>query len=275
MTAFYKRTSLVSTLAISTLLLVACGDGKPTAIEISDLNKAVATCFIERTPTIDEALNQFSGISNLGAYIGELGSIPVKSGWSITSEDRASATLVTKKDGVKYECDFKKDEKGWSLTRSLWDGEEAYSLAAVTEIKKQAQLQHDTTWQEKGWMGETYKYYVLPPKGSDMQTNKELAINCKPNQRSVMLNGFFSYDANKEVEFTFDNSSATFGVGGGGSNSYLGDIADGYIGKTTTNQVEVADKFIELLKSAEMVTVMDETFAIGQSNFSAVPCLSQ
>ena len=76
-------------------------------------------------------------------------------------------------------------------------------------------------------MGETYKYYVLPPQGSDMQTNKELAINCKPNQRSVMLNGFLSYDANKEVEFTFDNSMATFGVGGGGSNSYLGDIIDG------------------------------------------------
>ena len=266
------------------LILPACGETKPTAIEVSDLGKVAAQCFIKRTPTIDDALNQFSGLRDLGSYVGELGQAPIKNGWKITSEDRTTATLDTTRDGVQYECDFAKAEDTWTLTRSLWDGEEAYSLEAEAEIKaraeeaaqrekEEAQRRQDITWKENSWIGESYKFYSLPPRGVDSFNDREIAINCEPEQRAVMLNGFFSYGDGQNVEFLFDGFALEFGVSGGGSNSYLGDISDSSFGTRVSNRVEVGDRFIEALKQASLVEVMGHSFVIEPEELKKVPCV--
>lgn len=254
-------------------LLTACGDTKPTAIEVSDLGKASMSCFISRTPSMDEALNPFAGLGDLGGVMEELTKAPIKKGWKITSDDRSTASLTTKREGVSYACDFAKQDGKWTLTRSLWDGEEAYSLEAEEEVKKQAQLQQDTTWEEKGWMGESYKYYALPVKGAEMMSQKQLAINCKPDDRGVMLNDFLGYSDGKELEFLFDGKPMTFGVSGGGSNSYLGNLVDNGYGIQARDRVEVADKFIEALKISNTVEVMGHTFIIDKTELEKIPCL--
>lgn len=257
------------------LILPACGETKPTAIEVSDLGKVAAQCFITRTPTIDNALNQFSGLGDLGSYVEELGQAPIKKGWKITSEDRTTATLNTTRDGVRYECAFAKAEDTWTLTRSLWDGEEAYSLEAETEVKEQAQQRQDVTWKENSWMGESYKFYSLPPEGADTFNDREIAINCKPEARAVMLNGFFSHGNGQNVEFIFDGVALEFGVSGGGSNSYIGDISDSGFGTRVSNRVEVGDRFIEALKQASLVEVMGHSFVIEPEELKKVPCVNE
>jgi len=275
-----KKYLLIPALA----LLTACGETKPTAIEVSDLGKASMSCFILRTPTMDEALNPFAGLGDLGGVMEELTKAPIKKGWTITSDDRSTASLTTKRDGVNYVCDFAKQDAKWGLIRSMWDGEEAYSLEAEEEVKKQAkikeeedknqaQLKHDKTWKEKNWMGETYKFYALPVKGSDTMSQKELAINCKPDERGVMLNDFLGYNGGKELEFSFDGTVMTFGVSGGGSNSYLGNLVDSGWGIRTQDRVEVADKFIEALKDTDTVEVMGYTFVIKTEELAKIPCL--
>lgn len=264
-----KKYLLIPALA----LLTACGETKPTAIEISDLGKASASCFIQRTPTMDEALNPFAVLGDLGSAMEELTKSPIKKGWTITSDDRSTASLKTKRDGVDYACDFAKTDGKWTLTRSMWDGEEAFSLEAEKEVKSQAQLKQDTTWEEKGWMGESYKYYALPIKGADMMNQKHLAINCKPNERGVMLNDFLGYSDGKELELLFDGKSMTFGVSGGGSNSYLGNLVDNGYGIQARDRVEVADKFIEALTGSKTVEVMGHTFVIKSEELAKIPCL--
>lgn len=258
---------------IATVLLTACGETKPTAIEVSDLSKASMSCFIQRTPTMEEALNPLAGLTDLGGVIGELTKAPIKKGWTITSEDRSNASLKTKRDGVSYACDFAKTNGKWTLTRSLWDGEEAYSIAAAETVKNKAQLKQDTTWKEKGWMGESYKYYALPAKGADMMSDKQLAINCKPEDRSVMVNGFLDYGEGKDLEFSFDGKVITFGVSGGSSNSYLGNLVDNGFGTQARDRVEVADTFIQALKPSKTVKVMEHTFVIEPNELAKIPCL--
>jgi len=254
-------------------LLTACGDTKPTAIEVSDLGKASMSCFITRTPSMDEALNPFAGLGDLGGVMEELTKAPIKKGWKITSDDRSTASLTTKREGVSYACYFAKQDGKWKLTRSLWDGEEAYSLESEEEVKRQAQLKQDTTWEEKGWMGESYKYYALPVKGAEMMNQKQLAINCKPDDRGVMLNDFLGYSEGKELEFLFDGKPMTFGVSGGGSNSYLGNLFDNGYGIQARDRVEVADKFIEALKISSTIEVMGHTFIIDKTKLEKIPCL--
>lgn len=266
-----KKLLLLSALAV----LTACGDTKPTAIEVSDLGKVGLQCFITRTPTIDDALNPFAGLSDLGGVMEEITKAPIKKGWKITSEDRSTATLNTKREGVNYACDYVKLDGKWALKRSMWDGEEAYSMQAETDVKRQAQLKQDTTWEEKGWAGESYKYYALPPKGADAMNGKQLAINCKPDDRGVMLNDFLSYGGGKIVEFSFDGNLVSYGVSGGGSNSYLGDLVESSFGTPTKNRVEVADKFIASLVTSKTVEVMGETFVVDQNELNKIPCISK
>lgn len=264
-----KKLLLIPCLA----LVTACGETKPTAIEVSDLGKASMSCFVMRTPTIDEALNPFAGLADLGGVMEELTKAPIKQGWKITSDDRLNATLNTKRDGVNYVCDFAKTDGKWTLTRSMWDREEAYSIEAEEAVKKQAQLKQDTTWEEKGWMGESYKYYALPAKGADMMSDKQIAINCKPDDRGIMVNGFLEYGNGKDLEFSFDGDIMPIGVSGGGSNSYIGNLVDNGYGTQAKDRNIVADKFIEALKGAKSVEVMGYTFLIDKNELSKVPCL--
>ena len=264
-----KKLLLIPCLA----LVTACGETKPTAIEVSDLGKASMSCFVMRTPTMEEALNPFASLADLGGVMEELTKAPIKQGWKITSDDRLTASLNTKRDGVNYACDFAKTDGKWTLTRSLWDGEEAYSIDAEEAVKNQAQQKQDTTWEEKGWMGESYKYYALPAKGADMMSDKQIAINCKPDDRGVMVNGFLEYGDGKDLEFSFDGKVITFGVSGGSSNSYVGNLVDNGFGTQARDRVEVADKFIQALKSAKTVNVMEHSFVIEPDELAKIPCL--
>ncbi len=257
------------------VFLAACGDANPTAIELNDLGKVGSVCFIERTPNLKNALNPQAGFENLGSIMEEMVKPPIKQGWKITSENRTTATLNTKRDGISYICEYEKIEGEWKLVRSLWDGEEAYSQEAAKEVKKQAQLKQDIVWQENGWMGESYKYYTLPPQGADANSGKELAINCKPNKRGVMLNGFVDDWNGQNVEFSFDENIISFGVSGGSSSSYLGDLVDSRYGKEIRNEVEAANKFIEALKGSRILKVMGETFVIDANELQKVPCISE